>query len=35
MAKSEIETFAKPPFLLNFFACPVGPEDRTGVKLKF
>jgi hypothetical protein len=28
---SECETFAKHPFLPNFYACPVGPADGTGV----
>jgi len=27
------ETFAKRPFLPDFCACPVAPEDGTGVRL--
>jgi len=30
-----IETFEKRPLLANLSACPVAPEDGTGVRLKF
>jgi len=33
--RGHVETFAKRPLLANLGACPVAPEDGTGVRLKF